>query len=577
MQRRRFLQSLGVVAAISTSSKAAEVAATQEDQALARILIEKNDQRISQILSDQLLEPDSPFVGGFPNPQLICFVGSAAWNLCYLAAGWVSPDSRYFQSAHLEERMNLAIDFLRRMQHDDGTIDLVSTNFHSPPDTGFTVEPIALALGIVRRHQLGRLTHFQKAAVEFLTSAGQALARGGIHTPNHRWVVCMALARIHQLLPDDRHVKRIDQWLAEGIDIDADGQYAERSTSVYTPLVNRCLLTVAKLLDRPELYDPVRRNLEMTRFLVRPNGEIVTEMSRRQDQSRRSLVDGYHYAYDFMARMDSNGDFSAMVDWIEKLVGKENLHRRWLYRLEENSGVAPLPPARPLPTNYERHFPHSDIVRIRRGNVDASIVANNSTLFALHRGAAVLQSLRLASAFFGKGQFQASTLDVPARSSEEAGQRAGGYRLTQQLTGPYVQPLAADLLPGDGDWSKMPLARRAQSEVQQLTTQITIREAAGRFKIHFVSLGTARVPWAIELGFRAGGELSGVTPIDGIDDAYLVGEQGGSYRVGDDVIRFSSGPVQHRWTELRGALPKLDAQCVYLTGYTPLDFELTIG
>ncbi len=574
MQRRLFLQSLGAAVALSANNSAADSATeNDQDQTLRESLVEKNDRRITRILSSQLLDPDSPFVGGFPNQHGICFVGTAAWNICYLTVGLISPESSHFQSPKVEERLNLAIAFMRNMQHEDGTIDLVSTNFHSPPDTGFVVEPIALALGIARNHQPQRLAQFQTVAADFLTRAGQALVRGGVHTPNHRWVVSMAMARIHQLLPGKRLVHRIDQWLAEGIDIDPDGQYTERSTSVYTPLVNRCLITVAKILDKPELYDPVRRNLEMTRFLVRPNGEIVTEISRRQDQSRRCLFDGYHYSYDYMARLDNNGDFSAMALWIERLVGREKLHKRWLYGLEDSTALAPLPPAKPLVSNYERHFPHSDIVRIRRENVDASIVAENTTLFTLQRGAAVLQSLRLASAFFGKGQFQASSLDLLAARAQED----GGYTLTQKLTGPYVQPLSTDQLSGDGNWSKMSHAQREKSEVQRLTTKVTIREAAGRFKIHFAIQGTDHVPWAIELGFRPGGQLSGVTPIDGIDNAYLVGKKGGAYRVGDDTIHFSSGPVQHQWTELRGALPKLDAQSVYLTGFTPLDFELTIG
>jgi len=572
VQRRLFLQSLGAAAALTTHSGAAD-SSTDPKQILEGILVEKNDQRISRILSSQMLDPKSPFVGGFPSPQSIYFVGATAWNICYMTAGWISPESNYFQSEEVAERLNLAAVFMQNMQHEDGTIDLVSTNFHSPPDTGFAVEPITMALGIVQNHQPNRLTQFQALAADFLTKAGQALTHGGIHTPNHRWVVSMAMARIHQLLPDNRLVNRIDQWLAEGIDIDPDGQYTERSTSVYTPLVNRCLITVAKILDRPVLYDPVRRNLEMTRFLVRPNGEMVTEISRRQDQSRRSLFDGYHFSYDYMARLDGNGDYSAMVCWIEKLVGQENLYKRWLYGLENSSALAPLPPAEPLVTNYVRHFPHSHIVRIRREDLDASIIAKNTTLFTLSRGAAVLQSLRLASAFFGKGQFQASSLDLPAANEQEA----GGYTLTQQLLGPYVQPLAADQLSGNGNWSKMPHARRKKSEIQHLTTKVTIREVAGRFNIHFAIHDTDHVPWAIELGFRPGGQLSGVTAIDGVDNAYLVGKDGGAYRVGDDVIHFSSGPTKHQWTEIRGALPKLDAESVFLTGFTPLDFELTIG
>ena len=81
----------------------------------------------------------------------------------------------------------------------------------------------------------------------FLLRAADALTVGGIHTPNHRWVICMALARCFSLFPQIKYVDRIDQWLNEKIDIDPDGQFTEKSTSIYTPLTNRSLITMARL------------------------------------------------------------------------------------------------------------------------------------------------------------------------------------------------------------------------------------------------------------------------------------------------------------------------------------------
>ena len=44
------------------------------------------------------------------------------------------------------------------------------------------------------------------------------LITGGIHTPNHRWVVSCALTKLYELWPDQRYMDRANQWLRENID-----------------------------------------------------------------------------------------------------------------------------------------------------------------------------------------------------------------------------------------------------------------------------------------------------------------------------------------------------------------------
>jgi hypothetical protein len=94
--------------------------------------------------------------------------------------------------------------------------------------------------------------------------------------------------------------------------------------------------------------------------------------------------------------------------------------------------------------------------------------------------------------------------------------------------------------------------------------------------IRFSVTGTRDVPIAIELGFRPGGEFTGVRKVPLIDQAWFLREGTGTYRVGSHTIRFGPGIGNHEWTQLRGALPKLKAESVYLTGYSPLEYELTI-
>ena len=199
--------------------------------------------------------------------------------------------------------------------------------------------------------------------------------------------------------------------------------------------------------------------------------------------------------------------------------------------------------------------------------MSATVLGGNSCVLAFRKGAAALEAVRLASAFFGKGQFVADRLEVEANR----------YVLTQSLTGPYYQPLRPEARHPDGRWNPTDRVRRDQSEVQRLVSRLVVREAAGAFEIDVAVAGTDRVPLAIELGFRRGGALVGVEPLPGKPDVFLLRDGTGEYRAGGEVIRFGPGQAAHTWTDLRGALPKLDALSVYLTGLTPFRATLRIG
>lgn len=526
--------------------------------------IAQNDQRVQNMLNQQEKDPAHNRHGGLPDRFGIFHPMSTASMVQYFAAAYVAPSSSFYRHGGLAGAMQDAIQCLLRMQHDDGTIDLLSTNFHSTPDTGFVVEPLCIAYSLLDKSQENSILPLLES---FLLKAGEALSTGGIHTPNHRWVVCMALARLHHLFPDTRYIRRIEEWLHEKIDIDPDGQYTERSTHIYSPLTNRCLITLAKLLHRPGLYDPVRKNLEMTLFYLHPNGELVTEASGRQDQFTVGKLDPYYYSYRFMALHDKHPVFSAAVHFMEQNADPQSLSANLPLFLEDPALQKILPEPSMLPSHYQKYFPYSKLVRIRRKEVDATILAENSTFFTFSNNKAVLQAVRLASAFFGKGQMVASKLFYFQE----------GIRLEQELEGPYFQPFPVEDLPSDGDWHKMPRIKRPQSEVQYLRSVITIKEIQeAQFTLQFDVQGTANIPLAIELAFRKGGELSGVDAIPDIPHSWLLSKGQAIYSFAGSTIKFGPGQVEHRWTQLRGGLPKLDAESVYITGYTPFKFELYI-
>jgi hypothetical protein len=571
MHRRDFLKTSGLVALISAAqlnsraSTATSSPASLATNDLLTDLIRANDVQIPAQLANQERSASHRWHGGIINEYGLHTVGGTANFISTLACALCAPGSKYFNAPELAQPLRLAVAYIIKAQHADGTVDYYATNFHSNPDMAFILELVCPACELLRSSSLPVYRAIADELGVFIT--------GGIHTPNHRWVVCSALALANALYPNPRYVARIDEWLAETIDLDPDGQYTEKSTTVYSPTVDNSLVHVARLLNRPALYEPVRRNLEMTLFYVHPDGEVVTEASRRQDRNTRGSMARYYYSYRALALHDGNGRFAAMCRQIEQTARAQISILPAL--LTQSDLNRPLPPSATLPTDYAKVFAYSNLARIRRGARSGTILASNTTLFSFRKGAAALEAVRCATAFFGKGQFIADALEPVD----------GRYVLRQKLDGPYFQPLSADQI-AHGDHAKMApngtlstdsRALRTRSNIQLLESVITISESAGKFTLEFSITGTDEVPVALELAFRHGGKLTGVTPVAHVNDAFLLSSGMGRYTVGEDTIEFGPGQASHTYTQVRGALPKWDGLSVYLTGLTPFKTTLTIG
>ena len=568
---------------------AAGAHAPQEKEEIYVALIRANDARIPALIA--------AMPGHQPRRSAVRRV---AGDVQALAAAYCAPESAYAKSASLLPAFEQAGRFFLAAQHADGTID--SGNLESPPDTGFVVETLGTAVGVLHRSGEAALRPALAQFDRFLRAAGEALITGGIHTPNHRWVICEALARLHALYPDSRYVRRIDDWLGEGIYQDADGQYPERSTGIYSRVENAAFVAMARLLGRPRLLDPVRRNLAMNLYYTHPDGEIETIGSRRQDQGTVLSAAVHYLEYRYLALRDRNPQFASMARMMEAQPrDRATLLARLVYFLDEPLLQTPLPASAPLPSEYVKVFASSSLARIRRGPVSATIyggsdwplgvgsgLASHASFFDFRKGGAVLESVRLGAHFFSKGHFRSEGLRV----------NGNRYALRQRIDVPYYQPLAArdrnpagdyPLTPAeDRYWSKLDFPKRRKSQIKSLDQRVTITENDGAFELAFEIDGHREVPVVLELCFRRGGQFTGVKPGPAPNSHLLEGRRA-AYRVGADVIEFGEfgelgpGRAEHERLNLEGASyswhrgsSKPDGECVYLTGFTPFVARLTI-
>jgi hypothetical protein len=544
-------------AILSLSTAAAVIAAPPDPPAAPAAVIARTDTAVDGYLRTQITEA-GPWLGSVADEYLQHPAGTASGVIELMTAALIHPGSKHHNENELVARIRLAAGYLERSQSPEGFIDLLSTNFDSPPDTGFVVHNVGTAAAVAKLYANDTVLGILRP---FLVKAANGLAVGGIHTPNHRWVVSSALAQVNDVYPDPAYLRRINQWLAEGIDIDDDGQYTERSTVTYNTICDRAFTVLAAKLKRPELLDPVRRNLRAMMYLLHPDGEVVTEVSKRQDQFVRGTMAAYWFPVQYLAVHDGDGQFSTLA----RQLGPDNARLSALMEYPEL--MAALPPAAALPQDYEKLFPLVGLARIRRNALDATVILqDNSRFFSVRKGPLVVNAARYATSFFGKGQF------IPAATV----QRDGAYVARQSLEAPYYQPLVPSEKVNFKNWSQLRDKRR-KTQICRLEQSATVKEKAGGFDLRIQASGNSSgttplgVPLAIEISLREGGQLEGCRPAPHVDGGWVLEKDYATYRIEGQTLRFGPGAQSHLLTQLRGAEAKLPGISVYVTGYTPFD------
>ncbi|MCW5964176.1 MAG: hypothetical protein KIT83_09060 [Bryobacterales bacterium] len=508
--------------------------------------------RAAEMLERQITDAAHPGHGGYMDGYGMLAPQSGAGVIATLGAVWMCPGSRYYRTPEVAARIRLAAGFLERMQLPSGNIDLLTTNFDSPPDTGFVVHAVAPVAILANRANERQMA---SALTPFLNRAGAAMAVGGVHTPNHRWVVTAALALLHHLEPNPAYPRRITEWLAEGIDIDADGLYTERSPLVYTPVVNRSLIYMAEFQQRSELLEPVNRSLQAALWLMHANGELVTELSGRQDQNTVGSMGVNWLALRYLGNSSGNGIYTGLANRFQADHG-DLLQWLLLPMLQRDGGEPAEPPA-----SYEKDFREAAVWRFRDGALSATLLYRGyDRILSIRKGDAVVEAVRFASAFFGKGQFVA----------DEVERDGDTFTMRQRLKGPYFQPLnPPEEIPSDPHaWSRS-RQRRAQSEVATLEQRCTLRHHGNVFTLEISVSGTSHVPVSVELNVRDGAEISGVRTAPMSADSFLTTGSPMLLRTGRDQIKVEAPAAAHGYTLLRGALPKLPGRSIYITAQTP--------
>lgn len=378
-----------------------------------------------------------------------------------------------------------ALDRLAELQGPSGTFR-GGDNVDSPPDTAFTVNDLAWARVALSRAEAPSADGSEadgpaadarqplRAPLDaILEAVAPALVTGGVHTPNHRWEIASALARLWEAqgvqgrAEDDpcrlAVRRRAEQWLAEGVDLQADGMFSERSANYAAHVSVPSLLTLGRILGRPELIADADRATRVQAQLTGSDGLVETLASRRQDQF--APFDGGALHPLFRAHAARTGD-PLTSRAAHRTAARADAHARLTLAamaVEDPAVLGPLPvPADdPLPSSPDVvELADSGLVRVDHGTSSAVLLggtdtaalgrvvsgaSSRPTLLRLRGSSIGVRDLRLSRDFFNLGPLRPGP---PHRTAAPQGRFA--YALEEEVGAGYYQPLAPSDLSRDG-------------------------------------------------------------------------------------------------------------------------------
>ena len=494
----------------------------------------------------------------------------------YLALGNALPD------AHLLDQANLAADYLLRARRPSGLIDLISVNIDSGPDTAFTVQELCAMLALARQRpvQIDAWQTLSDKLALFVREAVPAMMSGGFHTPNHRWVIVSALAQARALFPELDVRAAVESYLAEEIDLDAEGMFIERSIGVYDAVNNRSLLLLHEYWDCPTALPAVQQNLATDLHLLHADGTAETGLSRRQDYGTRQITLGIAPYLLWSHHLQPNPQFVTAAHWLwqqalrqtDGAITDHEAHVHWLTYVLLAYGE-PAAVAAPLPDNFVRHFPRNGIHRVHRGLRSATFFRATTRLLTLTYGQAELSSVKISQTYFGQyiGRFISDTMTetetgLVLRSEGRSNPRRPAYEL------PLGRPVSPD------QWQST-MAERDLRWLPHAVSTLTVSEVADGFDLRYQTVeGAEGVAAQMAFDFPAGGvwETADTRTMPGAGQVIFLKQGWGAMRYGADVIQINPGQIAHGMWAMRDAETAPDHVRVLLTFFTPVDTVVQI-
>lgn len=536
--------------------------------------MQEHDERVQKALEAQITDRENPRYGGYVLPGYHVDPRVCGFTLGDLLVGYTCRESAFYQDAALRDAIERNFQYMAAHQRPDGCFDLSGCNFASPPDTAFMCNHLLNAYWLMEKRETALTAPLRERLYALIERCCEGIAAGGFHTPNHRWAISSCLLNAYKLTGREDFRARAQEYLSEGLDINEDGEFAERSAGNYNQVNDDQMIRLYIATGDTRFLEASRANLEMMLCYIEPDDSVFTNNSTRQDYGRKVYLETYYIFFLLTGYFLGEKKLGAMAEWIYGAARKKGMRPRgveWLLLHEDLDGFGADEPFEKEFLRYNRLFRESKIARMREGAISCTVMEDKPNFLYFQHGSFVMYMV-IYSNLCDRRNFVAESLE-PIE---------GGYRLRAHAEGWYYLPFYPEK-PATSDWWAMDNPHtRKRIQGAPLDTTVEVTRAGDGIDVRVHTKGIDQLPLRVEIGFEPGCQVrtpsfllegkagQAVTLLSG--EAEITGPKG-------EVITLSPVFGQHNsMARSGGAYPQSQEHfTVYLNAYTPVDRVIHIG
>ena len=537
-------------------------------------MLRQHDSYIAALLERQITDAGDPRYGGFWTENFHVEPRQSGFFLGDMMAAFCTEDSRWYLDRRLADAIRADLTYMENHQRPDGCFDLTPCNYASPPDTAFMMNAVLSGYWLLEKCRAPEADFMRQRVYKLIDSASRGIAAGGFHTPNHRWAIAACLLSCEKITGNKALHARALEYLREGLDINEDGEFAERSAGNYNQVNDDQMIRLYLATGDQVYLEAAAKNLEMMYCYFDPDNSVFTNNSTRQDLGKKVYAETYYILYLLVGYLLHRPDLGAMAEWIWQDCRRRNSYPggvEWLLLFPEMDEYGVDGPFIKPFEQIDRLFPDSDIARIRDGRWSCSLLKGKPNCLYFQHGSFSMY-MTIYSNLCDRRNFRADTLE----------RTPTGYRMKAHAAGWYYLPFPEDQRPDTSDWWAMDNPNtRPKTEGLPLDTILDIVKRPDGIDLHIRTEGIDQLPLRMEFSFLPGGYVrtehflqsakpgESINVIDGLVEAC---------GPGGECITLGPAFGAHDFTDrMGGAYPLSEKHyTVYFTAYTPVEKVIRI-